>query len=126
MRIQILILRFKGSSVVNSLWFAVIIIFAGDDLIILSFFLQVESELDKKLPLLDVVNSFPSWSASRLSAILLPPLPPVVPLSSRPRSRARTTPLPKSTAFVKKGPKRPSLRFVELLCCVQIYESVFT
>lgn len=79
---------------------------------VMSVFLQVESDLDSKLPLLDVVNSsFPSWAARNLSAVLLPPLPPVVPPpSSRSRTRARATPLNKPAPAVKKGPKRPSLR----------------
>ena len=80
--------------------------------LVMSVFLQIESDLDSKLPLLDVVNSsFPSWAASNLSAVLLPPLPPVVPPpSSRSRTRARATPLNKPATAVKKGPKRPSLR----------------
>ncbi|KAJ7392689.1 hypothetical protein OS493_010340 [Desmophyllum pertusum] len=72
---------------------------------------QIESDLDNKLPSLDVVNSsFPSWAASSLSAVLLPSLPPVVPPSSRSRLRARATPLNRPAPAVKKGPKRPSLR----------------
>ncbi|KAL9963663.1 hypothetical protein ACROYT_G027190 [Oculina patagonica] len=72
---------------------------------------QIESVLDNKLPSLDAFDSlFPSWAASNLSAVLLPPLPPVVPPSSRSRPRARSTPLNKPAPAVKKGPKRPSLR----------------
>ena len=80
-----------------------------------SVFLQIESDLDSKLPLLDVVNSsFPSWAANNLSAVLLPPLPPVVPPpSSRSRPRAPATPLNKPAPVVKKDPKRPSLRYFE-------------
>ena len=87
-------------------------------------FLQIESDLDSKLPLLDVVNSsFPSWAARNLSAVLLPPLPPVVPPpSSRSRPRERATPLNKPAPAVKKGPKRPSLRYFEehfILFCME-------
>lgn len=75
-----------------------------------SFLLQIESDLENKHSLLDDVISFPSWAASKLSAVLLPPLPPVLPLSSRSRPRARATPQSKPAPAVKKGPKRPSLR----------------
>lgn len=72
---------------------------------------QVESVLDNKCPSLDVASAFPSWAASKLSAALLPPLPPVVTLSGRSRPRAaRVTPTSKTVPLVKRGPKRPSLR----------------
>ena len=92
--------------------------------------LKIESDLDSKLPLLDVVNSsFPSWAASNLSVVLLPPLPPVVPPpSSRSSPRARATPQNKPAPPVKKGPKRPSLRYFEenfiLLCMGREAKSV--
>ena len=89
----------------------------------ITVFLQIESDLDSKLPLLDVVNSsFPTWAASNLSAVLLPPLPPVVPPpSSRSSPRARATPLNKPAPAVKKGPKRPSLRyFKDISFCFSI------
>lgn len=72
---------------------------------------QIESCLDNKIPSLDVVNSsFPVWAAGGLSAVLLPSLPPVVPPSSRSRSRVRTTQSRQAAPVVKRGPKRPSLR----------------
>lgn len=72
---------------------------------------QIESGLDNKIPSLDVINSsFPTWAASRLSAVLLPSLPPVVPPSSRSKSRARTSRSRPTAPVVKRGPKRPSLR----------------
>lgn len=80
----------------------------------------MESDLDNKLPFLDVVDSFPSWAASKLSAVLLPPLPPVVQPSSRSRLRARSTPLSKPATVVKKGPKRPSLRYVVEHCAFSV------
>ena len=80
----------------------------------------MESDLDSKLPFLDVVDSFPSWAASKLSAVLLSPLPPVVQPSSRSRLRARSTPLSKPTTVVNKRPKRPSLRYVVERCAFSV------
>lgn len=71
---------------------------------------QVDSQLDSKWPPLDVANAFPSWAAGKLSAALLPPLPPVVALKSRSRPRPHAMPISKAIPVTKKGPKRPSLR----------------
>lgn len=80
--------------------------------------LQIESCLDNKIPSLDVINSsFPVWAAGGLSAVLLPSLPPVVPPSSRSRSRVRTTQSRQAAPVVKRGPKRPSLRYSAFLTC---------